>query len=179
MLSFPQMMESIRAGQFDEEIPESVERAGVISPMFMLRMARQDSEHSYTATLFEAVGMALNNVDEYVAKEISGRPEVMAAAQSYLGKINMLTGHPMTPQDLIMARISWRLSHVGSRLEVNTWHSIKTATTKNPGQDTWSIRWPDFNDEAVQFWPVQYLKQALKLALFSGALNMRSKAPKH
>lgn len=179
MLTYPQMMESIKAGRFDEEIPESVERAGVVSPMFLLRMARQDASHDYTMALFEAVGIALANVDQYVQQEIIDRPEIMAAASVYFTKINKLTGEPLTPQDLIMARISWRLSHVGSRLEVNTWHSIKGASTKNPGQDTWSIRWPDFNDEAVHYWPVQYLKQALKLALFSGALNERAKASKH
>lgn len=180
MLSYGQMMESIKAGHFDEEIPESVERAGVISPMFLLRLARQGDSAGYTSALLEAMAMTLDDIDLYVATQIIGRPEVMAEAQPFLKRPNKVTGEVMTPQDLILVRISWRLSHVGSRLEVGTWHAIKAAPTKNPDQETWSIRWPDFNDEAPHFWPVQFLKQALKLALFSGALAQQAaKASKH
>lgn len=180
MNSFAEMMDRLKAGTFTDPIPHSIEKAGVITPSGLLRLAiHGQPDDPYTSALLEAIAAVLEQVYDYIEEKILGDEKTMERAQCILGTETSRGEPPLGAEDLIMVRISWRMEQQGEKLHVGAWYTLTGGVTVDPETSAWEITWPELQDDEAQFWPVRYLREALKLCLFSGALRAPTTPTQH
>lgn len=154
----------------DLEIPPGFEKAGWVTPTGLMRIARCPGDQEMDLRL-EVISKVMDNVDQYLRDEVMHNAELMAEITPLLGRPVGGDEKPLELQDFIKVRISWRAELVGTKLNTVAWYNIIPALERKEDTGQWVIRWPERHDEEAQYWPMRFLREAQKFALFTRGLR--------
>lgn len=159
-MEFSTLMEKLKTGTFNDALPNTQERSGVITPDWLEEVVRKGDDFAKIMT--QSISLCLKRFED----KLAARSRVVE--QDVITILNSLRQSPVLnprAEDLVVVRVVFRATlDSNNRLEINTWADMQSCIKPNSDGSV-RLDWPVRGNLKANYWPLRYFHDAINLTV--------------